>query len=295
MRIVMGVKEYESGLDMVRSLERLAFPKPQVDVVHVLEAPGGALGQFLLSASEGDFIAQYRNNQEFVARNMVGALCQDLESRGIRARSQVYDGKLGEQLLEYLEAQEVDLVTVFLARQGPIEGRFAARLAKRLLAEAKTSLLFCKHGIDVRGDRERAVFATDHSDYARRCLDRFLAIAPRGIKHITVMTAFQKELTSALGPFVGHLGLDVSRWVQERLRVESDRVAERLLAAGYEVSIEIRQEEVPEAIVHSMEQNQAYLLVLGAQGHSFVERMTMGSVSMHEVIYGRHPVLVIRD
>jgi nucleotide-binding universal stress UspA family protein len=61
------------------------------------------------------------------------------------------------------------------------------------------------------------------------------------------------------------------------------------------VSIEIRQEEVHEAIVHSMEQNQAYLLVLGAQGHSFVERMTMGSVSMHEVIYGRHPVLVIRD
>jgi nucleotide-binding universal stress UspA family protein len=39
---------------------------------------------------------------------------------------------------------------------------------------------------------------------------------------------------------------------------------------------------------------QADILVMGAQGHGFVERVFIGSVSLHQALYEPYPVMIVR-
>lgn len=293
MRIVMGVKEYESGQMMINAIGELAFPSPEIEVVHAIEAPGGALGKVILTASEGDFIAQYLNNQRYMGQTMLEALGKSLEKSGMKAKLRLVDAGPSEAIEEASRQSGADLISIFLQPKKSWDGFFGARVARRLLSEADRSLFICRpprQGTDMR----HAVFATDHSPYADRCLERLLSMRPAGIETLTVMTAYQRDLVASLGPFVGQLGLDVSRWVRDKLHEENGQALERIRAAGWDGRSEVRESTVYEAIAASMEAHKAGLLILGAQGHGFVERLTMGSVSLHETLYGRYPILVLR-
>lgn len=293
MRIVMGVKEYESGQLIIEALEKLELPQPEIILVHALEAPGGSLGKLILTASEGDYIAQYLNNQRELAETMGQALLASLERKGIPARFQLSESGASELIEETSRGAQADLISLYLHPKKTWDGFFGARVARRLLSEAERSLFICRPPI-AGADPRHAVFATDHSPYADRCLERLISMRPAGIESITVMTAYQRDLVASLGPFVGQLGLDVSRWVKDKLHEENSQALSQLKAAGWHVHSEVRESTVYEAIAASMEANRAGLLILGAQGHGFVQRLTMGSVSLHETLYGKYPILVLR-
>lgn len=295
MQIVMGVKEYETGHAMIQYLEQLQFPDPQVCVVHVNEPPGGGtLGNMLLTAGEGEFIAQYMNNQDFIAHTMGHTIYDELRQHGIKAEMQVLNGSPGELLLEISRSRQADLILMHMPQKGTVGGLFGARVARKLLMEADTSLLIHRSLVMAQPIRGQVVFATDHSPYAERCLQRLVEMKPQGLQRITVMTAYQRDLLSSLKPFVSQLRVDPGRWVEDKLHEENSRTIQKLEAAGWRCASEVREGNVHEAIEASMTQNNADLLILGAQGHGFVKRLTMGSVSLHEALYGRYPILLLR-
>jgi nucleotide-binding universal stress UspA family protein len=51
---------------------------------------------------------------------------------------------------------------------------------------------------------------------------------------------------------------------------------------------------IHEAIDRALDQASAELLILGAKGHSLLERLTLGSVSLHQAISGPCSVLILR-
>ncbi len=293
MRILMGIKDFTSARTIVSTLGPLGWPNAEIRVVHVLEAPGGLVGKMLLTASEGDYIAQYLHTQRYIGNTLCESVCKELNQLGYKADYEVLEGSPAERLHEASTAFAADLIALYLPHQSAWDAWFSARVARRLLLDANTSLLICRPEVE-GAPVTHAVFASDHSPYADRCALRLLALAPRGLSAITVMTAYQRDLVSSLGPFVGQLGLDVSTWVREKLQTENSQVLSQFEAAGYACRSEVREATVHEAIEASLAENKAGLLILGAQGHGFVERLTMGSVSLHETLYSRVPLLVLR-
>jgi nucleotide-binding universal stress UspA family protein len=51
---------------------------------------------------------------------------------------------------------------------------------------------------------------------------------------------------------------------------------------------------VNDAIKQTMQEFNAQLLIVGAHGHGFFERMMLGSIALHQVVAEPHSVLVLR-
>jgi nucleotide-binding universal stress UspA family protein len=166
-------------------------------------------------------------------------------------------------------------------------------VGRGLVIGAKQSLLIAKGEVAPEGS-VRAVLATDHSRYADRCLTTLLNLAPKGIAHLTVLTAYPRESVEAIRPFLPDYVLDPANWIDDSLRQRNDHVKERLAPLGCTFDERVVNEQPNAAIKQAMEETGADLLILGAQGHGWVERLTLGSVSFHQAVVEPSSVLILR-
>jgi nucleotide-binding universal stress UspA family protein len=111
-----------------------------------------------------------------------------------------------------------------------------------------------------------------------------------------VLTANQVDagLASMLAGGVPDLAVDAETWVSENLLKRNQTVADRLGAVGIEASPMVIDGHPNAAIHQAMGETEADLLILGAQGHGFIERLAMGSVSFYQAVSERHSVLILR-
>jgi len=140
------------------------------------------------------------------------------------------------------------------------------------------------------------VLATDHSEYNARCIERLVQFAPQGIRRIAITTAFDldEETLQALtrsAPAVQESGVE---WIVEHLHERNRQVCERLrpLNAACE-SVVVEGLPIP-AIREAMRETESQLLILGAKGHSLLERLSLGSVSYHFAIGETVNLLILR-
>ena len=144
-----------------------------------------------------------------------------------------------------------------------------------------------------------AVFATDHSDYAERCVGVLTALAPRGIERLTVLTACPKRLTDDFDDLAAEMLDAAYGTVQQSAAARNLQTLERL--SGKIGTPQTSFESVvlpgePRAVLSDfMKECGAELLILGAKGHGPIERLALGSVSFDQAI-GPHPwsVLILR-
>jgi nucleotide-binding universal stress UspA family protein len=140
-----------------------------------------------------------------------------------------------------------------------------------------------------------AVFATDHSYYALRALDHLIAMKPTGLKTITLVTAYDpKELE---GPYFVELAKEAKaehKTLHQKLTALSELAVSRLRQAGYVAHYEMKPGNVHDAINRAMVEVAPDLLILGAQGHGFLDRLFVGSVALHHVVAEPHSLMIIR-
>lgn len=206
----------------------------------------------------------------------------------------IEDGNTAAALMRIAEERDADLI---VAGSGKPRKGFLWTLgsvSRALSYGAKQSLLVSKQGIGGDGPLH-AVFATDHSQYAKCALETLIEWAPRGLRRIDVLTAYDtgKE-TLALLRASTQVQLDFDRWVFENCRKESEAAAQQLRTIAPEVQIIIQQGRPNEVIAEVMKETGADLLILGAQGHGFVQRLLVGSTSLHQLVAEPYPVLLIR-
>jgi nucleotide-binding universal stress UspA family protein len=90
------------------------------------------------------------------------------------------------------------------------------------------------------------------------------------------------------------LAVDLNDWVREKLTEKSEVAAAQLRAAGYSVTYSVVESDADDAIRNAMREQTADLLILGAQGHGFFERMLTGSVALHHTVSEPYSVLLVR-
>lgn len=293
MKAIVGIDNdgaYASGLHWFK---RLQFEHVDVSLLHACN-PALIYAPFGVPAGLGQ--AEF-----FDAATKAGqAILDEAESEAKQlgftvTRPEICLENASDALSHAADRDQDDIIVVGAHRRSQTQAMFLGSVSRQLAIHAPCSILVAKGEPKPEG-KLRAIFATDHSKYADACLAKFLDLKPQGIDHIEVFTAYEIDDYEAalLHMELPKLGGMVDEWLEDTLEERGARVAAKLISAGYQTSVKVRQGKPNTAIAQEMQSSGADLLIIGAQGHGFLDKFLIGSVSLHQVMAEPYPVLLLR-
>lgn len=284
MNIVVGVdlgRHYESALNLAN---RLQFNYPHWILAHSVDVAMAFSGYSVIS--EAPLAYDFFKSASEGAQKVLDDSKADHPNLDIETR--LLTGSAVNELIRLAEETKSELMCVHSERKGSLGSLFLGSVSRGIAIAASQSILISKGEVDPTGP-VRAVLATDHSDYANRAITRFLEMKPAGIHNIHVISALH---ISGQNPTDTDTG--VVRTLFDEASAKTNKVVERLTAAGYCATGQVINRPVHEAIDEAMESVKADLLIIGGQGHGFVHRALLGSTTLHQVVAEPYSVLVIR-
>jgi nucleotide-binding universal stress UspA family protein len=275
MKVLLGVDLGDASLLAEGLLFRLGFGDLDVEAAHVVEPllPDGGSPHVGPSPVLIDIINQMRKQGE---DKLAGAKSR-LEGKARSVSTVVLNGLASRALSERAVHAGADLVAVGSERKGALGSLFLGSVTKGLALESKVSVLVGKAEVAHDGPL-KVLVGTDGSPYFDRCLERLLSWRPSGLGEVTIVSAYS------------------GRGDEPRMRAHSFVEA---AATRWESVIgpchKLTREGSPGRVIgDAMKERQADLLVIGAQGHGFLERSFVGSVAMHQVVSEPWNLLLLR-
>jgi nucleotide-binding universal stress UspA family protein len=303
MYITIGV-DVEEGVDapMLHLLKRLRFNAAKVEAVRVVSReyyPLGDPGMGAYATSVEQMFEIEEKNAENVSQQVAAVF------GSASAGATVLQGHPVHMLLGHAQEKSADLIAIDGRETNPLLAAMIGSTSRGLLLGASQSVLIAKDAkdpkkSDVPEDRPvRAVLATDHSPYANKCWEHLMRFMPRGIEHITILTAYPKNYFEAWEPLLPPMGVSAASAIYNDLHNRNEelktRLAQRFDPAVTTIDAVVSPLSVHEAIQQQMAESQADLLILGAKGHGLLERLTIGSVALREALTQPKSVLVVRQ
>ncbi len=293
MKTIVGVDSTGLYRPALNLLSRLNFENQRVHLLHVGEqiplmmplTPGG-----------GEFpVAQLEEEEREAGQALLERTVGEASECGLPAEASYDIGNPAHCLIATADREEAGLVAVGAARKGKYGSFFLGSVGRGLVIGAHQSVLVVKGDVEADGG-VKAVLATDHSEYANRCVDHLLSLRPRGIESITVVTATDADSLEDLARRYAriHGDSDEERQYTEGLAKLGSAVADKFKAQGCDADFRVMKGQPQEAIRQAMEEKRADLLILGAQGHGFMERLMIGSFSLQQVVAEPHSTLIVR-
>jgi nucleotide-binding universal stress UspA family protein len=293
MKAVVGIDASPEAQNAIKMVARLQLNQPELQLVHVIER---------LSPEEwakkpqnaNDLLTQFLRLQEKEGQqslDQASALARDLQ---LPAQSVLkYGSTVSNQLLQLAQNSQADLIAIGSRDETALGKLLIGSVGRKLVTSSPTSLLITRTGLTPQESLD-AVFATDHSEYASRCVDALLRLAPRGLKRLTIMTAYPREMVRSLRSFSPQVPPHIGQWLEAHLNEQNQKVQERLKPLGITVQSQVIASDPDTAIEESMKVTGSKLLIMGAQGHGFWERMATGSHTFRQAVSGKHSVLILR-
>lgn len=138
--------------------------------------------------------------------------------------------------------------------------------------------------------------ATDLSSNSLNAVDRgFLLAAATGARY-TVLHALGLEALAPLRAVLGERAGDVSAHLRTSARLELEQaVAESTAAQGVQPTLHVDEGLVSDVVTRFAHEQGVDLVVLGAHGHGFLQRMLLGSTASRLLRKSRCPVLVVKQ
>lgn len=293
MKAIVGIDHQSAYKPALQLLSSLKFDKPEVTMVHAVDArvPFVPLGLTPTFEIQTEF-AQAAEN---LGRLALDTAHDEACSRNMQAKRVLSYGGAVETILKAAEDRDADIVAVGTEPRSMWNPSFLGSVSRSLVIGSKSSVLVAKGHIP-EGRKLKVVMATDHSEYANRWFERFLKMRPKGIGEITVVTAYEldEQDHAILRRNVPTLDGMVTEWIDDRLGDRNCEWVDRLTEAGYRAQCRVMRMNANDAIRRAMQDAQADLLIMGAQGHGFLDRLLIGSVSLHQAMYEPYPVMIVR-
>lgn len=283
------VGTYRPALDL---LLRLGLQDLQVTAVSVAEPvmadPTGFEAVEFMPVTE--LIEQELDNCE----KRLKTVKEELESKGIPCQTVLESGMPLTEIEEEAEKEHADLIVAGSEKKGFFGRLFEASVAEGLAIESKSSFLIGRNEV-TSPSKLKAVIATDHSEYCTKCLDLLVSLKPTGLGEVHILSSFTPAEISFAYENAENLvdGHDSER-IREALEAKNEALASRLAPLADKVTHEVVENHPNGAINAVMKERNADLLIMGAHGHGLIERIFIGSVSMHQVKSENHNILVMR-
>lgn len=291
MRIVVGIDGRKGDVMAARMLRRLRFPAREVDLVHAVSPVTWWAGDLAVSA---ELAQETLDAQKRTGESVLSEAGERFAGLAPLVSPYLEYGAAADRLVLHAQERNADLIAVGGHQRRALSAFLAGSVGRGLVVSAPESLLVVKGSIPEEGPI-RAVLATDHSDYALRCVESLLAFAPEGIGFLTILTAFPREEMDALRAHLPDVASGAADAVLDSLRAKGEHLRARLSPlVGDQSEVRVEDGYPDEVIPAVMAQTHADLLIVGARGHGWLDRLTLGSVSFHQVVGEPYPVLVLR-
>jgi len=292
MKCLVGIDLEHRSSSAIALLGRLNFEVLETTLLHATEPlqvalPYSAYGMFV----ETDEILEAL--QESGKEALIDAKQMALEMH-LNPTTQLSEGFPIRTLCDVADQSHTDLIAITSTVRNSIGAIFGGSVARGLAIGAKQSILIARKDLPVEGPI-RAVFATDQSPYCNACVRLLAEMAPQGIAHLTLLTVYEKAKHQSL--LAMSQGIDAETTVDEtakRLCETGQETAKFLTTKGIPTASKVIPGHIEETIHQVMAETGADLLIVGSQGHGFLDRMVVGSTCLHEVINERYPVLLLR-
>lgn len=284
MKVVVGVDNRSQGDLVIKVIRDLNFAQVQLKLVHVVEVwmDQGAT-QYGFGAIPYNLESYFQKVEE-EARSTLSFLKETAARQSLTdCQTQLLYGHISNQLMDYADAAETDLLAIGSFGKSPVEGILIGSVGRKAVINSKHSVLIAKPSYQ-GGAGLSVVLATDHSPYANEWLERFIQWAPQGIKHLTLLTVLPEVMSQT----------DIGPWIREGLNTANERAAQKLKGLCAELQTRVEIGPVSETLARVMQETQSDLLVLGSQGHGFMERIALGSTSLDQAVKQPYSVLVVR-
>lgn len=290
MRTLVGIDSdrlYGSALTLVG---RLRFADNEVTLAHVgtpaapILAPGPTVYPFYDKAAIEAATRRVAAELLEEARDVANA-----SGLGGQIETVYAVGNSSTVLTNLADERRMDLVAVGSGRRGALESFFLGSVGRALAIGARQSFLVAKG--DSRSGPVRAVFATDHSEYANRCFARLLQMAPQGLAHVTIVTAIESGDHAKADDDAGETTLTE---IESTMEAEGQRMVERLQATGRTAEFRLIEGHPIEVVKRTMAETESELVILGARGRGLIERVLIGSLALHTVAAEPYSAMVIR-
>ncbi|MGC4043361.1 MAG: universal stress protein [Armatimonas sp.] len=297
MRILLGTDILDvAAMPALRLLQRLRFNAAQIEAVRVVPPPafpgwepeGGYAPEMLAEALQVDMCR---------ADKAVKAAAQELGDAAVGPT--VLRGSPIAELLHHANETGVDLIAINGQEGNPRLAPLIGSIARGLVLTARQSLLIARPQTGAAERPLRVVLATDHSEYADQCWGQLMRFWPRGISHLTLLTAYPEDRLKAMEPLLPAMGLSPTRAIHDQLLARNEALATRLSNCFHPACTQIDSVlsilPVHEAIAAQLKASEADLLILGAKGHGLLECLTLGSVALREALTASTSVLIVRN
>ena len=294
MKIVICVNDCEHGLKLADFTNRLGFPGAEYHFVSVvlpiMSAP--------LDINSGPSAVIYADAQRFEvddAEMKLADLSQEFHRlRGISAKSFASCGAPAAEIFRYAERIEADLIVVGRTERGPVGRLFLGSVSRSIVVGSKISVLVVETPVPEEDGPLRAVIATDHSQYARECIEHLYELAPQGIAQLTILNVYDKSEHERLQSAFPTEAQELSHAHVARRKNSTDSLAREFKQLVPIVESEVEVSDIRAAIREEMKKTNAGLLVLGAHGHTWLERTMLGSISFQQAFGEPYSVLIMR-
>ncbi len=270
-------------------LDRLGFAEADVRLVHVVES-------LMLDKSFPDLGPTHPITVIMAEHLRQGELELDkaealLKTSRYQVGRETHQGDPARVLIERASDVHADIIAVGSARKGAWASLFFGSVTKALTSSAEQSILVAKSAPRSK-DGLTAVLAVDHSAYGNACIDRFISWNARGVQRVSIVTG---TLSTSLGVEQQVDGLDrLDSAIEADIEARNAAICKRLQELGMDCDHRVVHGHANEAIESTMNETAADLLIMGARGHGYWDRLRLGSVSHHQVVASPHNVLVVR-
>lgn len=292
MKIIMGIDSQECLKTVADLPASLGFAAASIELAHVLERLDSS-GLPRMEGARADILARYLKMQEDEAKALLEQGQTELKRRGLACTVKLLTGFSANRLVDYAEESKADLLALGSSGKGRLESAITGSVGRKALIAAKCSVLISKKELP-QSRPIKVVIATDHSKYANDCLQRFISWRPQGISEAVVVTVFPEQLLKAVASVMEHFKADVASWVKDELGRANNELIKKFAPLKTTFRSRVEPGPVGDILEKVMIEENADLLVLGAQGHGFVERLTVGSVSLDQATRRPYSVLVLR-
>ena len=288
MHVLIGVDQLEGATEVSEWVESLGFEGRTEEWMHIVPLQMGsvwALDPFLAAGESARL-------QELAASKMEHALKDKSGAAPVRVRI----GNPSAELLNRADGPHTDLIAVRGSNKNSLSTFLLGSVARALVEGASQSVLLTR-GSAPQGSL-RVVVATDHSEYMDKALEKLVSWAPQGIGWLTllhVLPPAYKAETDKLAQEMAHeaYGRPITT-PEEVTETAAKALGEKLGLPAEAIHSVVAHGPVSQAIETTLDASDADLLILGAKGHSFLERLTLGSTSFRAVTTCRKSVLVLR-
>lgn len=293
MKLIIGLDNGEQIKNVAKAIQAFKFRNIQAELVHVL----GRLMESPLQSINvvpADAVKRFLKMEEDDAWELLTTAQKELKTFGLDVATKLLTGPSGNRMIDYADEVRGDLIALGPSGKNLYERMMIGSVSRKALTSSKSSILLVKKEID-SSKPLTIIIATDHSDYANRCIKRFRSWEPQNIGRIVITTVYPEKIIGALGAVMENFKGDVAEWVRKELEISNAKLIEELAWKNIVVESRVESGDVSETLERVMKEENADFIVLGAQGKGFQERLLVGSVSLDQGISKPYNALIMRD